>query len=533
MSSGRRAPFDSRPFAREPFVGGFSADGPRVPGPFLLARFVAAIVASAWLVASCAGPAATDAEAVEPTRRPNILFVLADDQRADTLAAFGGQWQLETPHLDGLAERGFAFTRTSCTGGPHGAVCIPSRAMLMTGRAWFELELSTFDERASLPERLREAGYRTFMSGKWHNGRATLRRAFPDARAVLEQGMSNHYEVPAVDLVDGEVRNPRVDPIHSSELFTDAVLDFLRGDAPGTSGEGGDDDAPFFCYLSFTAPHDPRDAPPEDRARWSERTPALPPNFMGQHPFDNSQLTTRDENLAAWPRTPEVVTRQLGEYFALIEHMDAQIGRVLRALEEAGELEHTIVVFAADHGLSMGSHGLLGKQSVYEHAMRAPLIVAGPGVPSGSSDALAYLFDAHATMLRLAGVAPLADSHARDLAPLWRDPEHVHRTRLLTSQHHMRAVTDGRFKLIRYPDVQVTQLFDLASDPHELTDLSTDPAHGATVDRLRELLVAEQAELGDGQPWTSEVTREPAIDLTGREREPDPWQPRWIVEAYF
>lgn len=479
------------------------------------------------LLAACS---ATRADESSP--RPNILFVLADDQRADTLEAFGGLWDLDTPHLDGLAERGFAFTRASCTGGPHGAVCIPSRAMLMTGRAWFTLDLSTFDGRTTLPERLRDVGYRTFMSGKWHNGRGTLVRAFPEARAVLESGMSNHFEVPLVDVMAGEAVRPRIGDGHSSELFASAVVDFVRAH---------DEPAPFFCYLAFTAPHDPRDAPLADRERWASRAPAPPPNFLPQHPFDNSQLTTRDEKLAAWPRTREVVSRQLAEYFALIEHMDAQLGRVLAALEEGGHLQNTIVVFAADHGLAMGSHGLLGKQNVYEHSMRAPLVVAGPGVPRGSSAALAYLFDAHATMLRLAGVAPSEDAHALDLAPLWSDgeiggengSETALRDRLLTSQHHMRAITDGRYKLIRYPDVDVTQLFDLAEDPHEMDDLAGRVEHVPTIERLRALLEDEQAALGDTQPWTADEVRDAAIDLTGRERKPDRWQPAWIVETYF
>jgi arylsulfatase A-like enzyme len=489
------------------------------------AALVTAFVSSFGL-ASCLGVFAgcSAPRVVEPAPRPNILFVLADDQRADTLAAFGGLWELGTPNLDGLSERGFSFTRASCAGGPHGAVCIPSRAMLMTGRAWFTLDLGTFDGRATLPERLRDAGYRTFMSGKWHNGRGTLVRAFPNAHAVLEGGMANHFEVPLVDVEAGEVVRPRVGDGHSSELFADAVVDFVRG---------YDESDPFFCYLAFTAPHDPRDAPLADRERWAARTPELPPNFLPQHPFDNSQLTTRDEMLAAWPRTPEVVARQLAEYFALIEHMDAQLGRVLAALEETGRLENTVVVFAADHGLAMGSHGLLGKQNVYEHSMRAPLIVAGPGVPRGSSAALTYLFDAHATMLRLAGVEPSEDVHALDLAPLWSGERSALRDRILTSQHHMRAITDGRYKLIRYPDVDVTQLFDLARDPHELADLAGRPEHASTLVRLRELLEDEQAALGDTQPWTSEVLRDPVVDLTGRERDPDRWQPDWIVETYF
>ncbi len=108
---------------------------------------------------------------------------------------------------------------------------------------------------------------------------------------------------------------------------------------------------------------------------------------MPQHPFDHGALIIRDENLAAWPRTEEVVRDQLAEYYGLITHLDEQVGRILAALDENGQAENTIVVYAADHGLAVGSHGLLGKQNLYEHSMRCPLIVRGPGIPQGSTDA--------------------------------------------------------------------------------------------------------------------------------------------------
>ncbi|QDU65458.1 sulfatase-like hydrolase/transferase [Engelhardtia mirabilis] len=486
----------------------------------------------AFLLFSPAGAAAQEstpaelaAEAPDPDQAPiNVLLIYADDQRADTIGALGNDG-IRTPHLDSLVERGTAFERTYCLGGPHGAVCIPSRAMLMTGRAWFELDLGEFDGRTTLPEHMAAAGYRTFMTGKWHNGHAALRRAFPQARAVMRAGMSNHFQVPLVDVEGGEFQNVRQGEGHSSEIFADQAVAFLERAAEG--------EAPFFCYVAFTAPHDPRDAPIAWRERMAGRRPPLPANFMPQHPFDNSQLTTRDEMLGPWPRTEELVREQLAEYYALIEHLDSQVGRVLAALEASGRADRTLVVYAADHGLAMGSHGLLGKQSVYEHSMRAPLILAGPGIPHGRTNSLAYLHDIYATVLATAGLEAEGDTHSRDLHPLLGEDAPVGREVVLTSQHHMRAITDGRWKLIRYPDIDRTQLFDLESDPAELHDLGSDPDQSERIAALRKQLLAQQTLLGDHQPWTSPEQHPAEIDLTGHERVIDPWQPQWIREKYF
>ncbi len=476
----------------------------------------------AWLVAGGCAPQPRAPRPGGETPR-NILFIYADDQRADTIGAWGNE-HIVTPHLDALAGRGFSFRRGYCLGGPHGAVCVPSRAMLLTGKAWFELDLGDFGGRTSLPEHLAAQGYRTFMTGKWHNGHGALRRCFPSAQAVMRAGMSDHYQVPLVDIVDGEFENERTGVGHSSEIFADEAVDFLER----LSG-----DAPFFCYVALTAPHDPRDAPAAYRERFADQRPPLPPNFLPQHPFDNSQLLTRDEQLAPWPRTASVIRDQLAEYYALIEHMDAQVGRILAALEASGRGADTLVVYAADHGLALGSHGLLGKQNVYEHSMRAPIIVTGPGVPQGSSPALVYLHDLYPTLLRACGALPEDDCDGRDLAPLWDGEDTGVRDSLMTSQHHMRAVTDGRWKLIRYGDIDRTQLFDLDVDPHELHDLAADPLRAGELQRLAKLLQAWQVELGDPQPWTSAQTRSPEIDLSGHEREPDSWQPAWIREKYF
>src|SRR5690606_646761 len=210
---------------------------------------------------------------------------------------------------------------------------------------------------------------------------------------------------------------------------------------------------------------------------YRESPPPLPENFLPQHPFDNGQLVLRDENLAPWPRPPEMIREQLAEYYGLISHLDAQIGRVLEALAASPHATNTIIVFAADHGLALGSHGLLGKQNVYEHSMRCPLIIAGPGVPAGgSTEAFTYLLDLMPTICALAGVPVPEGVEGRDISPLWTGAaDRVRETVFLPYLNLMRAVRDPRWKLICYPQVNHRQLFDLWEDPHETRNRAEDP----------------------------------------------------------
>ena len=462
--------------------------------------------------------------ASSPADRPNVLFLFADDQRPDAVAAFGNE-HIQTLHLDSIAREGFRFSSNYCMGSIHGAVCQPSRAMLLSGRTLYRVPMNLKDT-PTLPELLGEAGYATFGTGKWHNGGDSFLRSFQAGRSVMLGGMSDHTKVPIVDVTDDHTFTPkREGDRFSSELFVDAAIEFI---------EGHTEEAPFFCYVAFTAPHDPRQPPLAYREYYYENRPPLPPNFMPQHPFHNGWMTGRDEVLAGWPRTEEVISDQLAEYYGLITHMDEQIGRVLQALERTGHADDTIVVFAADHGLAVGSHGLLGKQSVYEHSMGCPLIISGPGVPKGESAALTYLFDLFPTLCSLTGITPPEGVEGRDLAPVWRsEVAGVRDTLFLTYEDKMRSVRDGRFKLIRYPLIDHTQLFDLQADPHELSDLAGEPAHAERVETMLALLAEWQERTDDPHPLTVENPQPMDIDLSGRSRKPDRWQPRWVVEKYW
>lgn len=479
-------------------------------------------LACAWFLVSPAFAAA------EAGARPNILFLFADDQRADTIAAWGNP-HIQTPHLDRLATGGFSFRGNYIFGGNAGAVCMPSRAMLMSGKSWFHIDTRKLTGERLLPEVLGENGYVTFATGKWHNGQPSWRRAFQRGRNVMFGGMSNHLKVPVRDLgPDGKLTPERTAEKFSSELFADSAIEFLR--------EQQGKPQPFFAYVAFTAPHDPRMAPPAQVDPYYKNPPPLPPNFLPQHPFDNGHMIKcRDENLAAWPRTEAVVREQLAEYYAMITHLDGQIGRILAALRQSGQAENTIIIYAADNGLAVGSHGLMGKQSAYEHSMRVPLIFTGPGIPAGrSTRAFTYLLDVFPTVCELTGTPAPAGLEGESLRPLWEGKKQkIRDTVFLPYMEIQRAVRDERWKLIAYPQIEHLQLFDLAADPYGQRNLIEVPEHQGEIRRLLALLKDWQAKCGDTLAVPATSKPYPRIDLTGRPRTPDEFQPEWIIKKYF
>lgn len=436
-------------------------------------------------------------------RAPNIVFILSDDQRADTIAALGNR-HIRTPNLDRLVNNGFTFTHAFTMGSAVPAVCVPSRAMLMTGRSLYRaltpVTSNTIPGRAALwPEEFRKAGYTTAGIGKWHNDRASYARCFSAGGPIFFGGMSDHNKVPVYDYDPGgryPTNKRRIASVHSSELFANAAVSFIRTQSVTR---------PFLLYVAFTAPHDPR-TPPADFARLydPDRIP-LPKNFRPQHPFDNGEMEVRDEKLLPHPRTKEEVRKEIAAYYAMITHMDHQIGRILTALEAGGKRSNTIIVFAGDNGLALGSHGLLGKQNLYDHSLRVPLVFSGASIPRGRhSDALCYLYDVFPTLCDLAGLGVPPVVEGRSLAPLLRSATAPRRAEIFAAYGEVqRMVRDERWKLIYYPQSDRAQLFDIKNDPGETRDLASG-GHRGKISELRARLRALQEYYDD--PWLVPVT---------------------------
>lgn len=408
----------------------------------------------------------------EPTpKRPNLLFILADDQRWDTIRSLGNL-EIQTPTLDGLVERGFHFTNAYCMGSMTPAVCLPSRTMILTGRSLWRIPENPRVKVAPegvplLPTVLREAGYATFHCGKAGNSCSFAHAAFEtnvETRTRTESSATEH---------------------------ADAVIEFLRQHNL---------DHPFFVYLAPPVPHDPRLAPERFRKLYDPDKLTLSANFLPAHPFDNGELQVRDELLAPHPRTPEVMRQHLADYYATISHLDYEIGRILKVLDERGLAENTVVIFSSDQGLAVGGrHGLMGKQNLYEH-FKSPLIFAGRGIPHGSSGALVYLFDLFPTLCEMGGAEIPAVVEGHSLMPIIHSKKVKVRDWLFCAYRDcQRMVRDDRWKLIEYETkgIRNTQLFDLAADPDETHNLAEVPRFAAERNRMVEMLLQARREFGD------------------------------------
>ncbi len=430
--------------------------------------------------------------------RPNVLFMIADDHRWDAIGGMGDP-TVQTPTMDALMARGTTFRQTHIMGSLVGAVCVPSRAAVLTGANLFRSGGNQINpDLAVWPQVMRDAGYHTFFSGKWHNDRQTFTDSFDAGAKIFFGGMSDQYKVPVFDF-DPTGKYPEdaryIGEKFSTELFTDAAVQFI---------ENYDETDPFFLYLSFTSPHDPRTAPGEYATMYSPEDIPVPENFLPEHPFDNGEMRIRDEVLAPFPRTPEIVQQHIADYYGMITHMDAEMGRVLNTLAATGHLDNTIIIYTADHGLAVGQHGLLGKQNLYNHSIHVPSIFAGPGIPEAETvDALTYLYDVFPTVCDLTDVTCPDTTEGRSLVPLMHG--HVERVRptvFAAYRDIQRTIRDGRWKLIRYYVSEETgagtdciQFFDLEQDPWETTNLADLPEHA---DRIRSLAA-------DMQMWQIET----------------------------
>jgi arylsulfatase A-like enzyme len=323
-----------------------------------------------------------------PPARPNIVLLVADDLRHDALGCYGNR-VARTPHLDAMSRGGVTFLSASCA---H-PLCSPSRAEVMTGCTGFRSGAhSTGRIRPDVPRwarTLRDAGYRTWYSGKWHNNGRPSDHGYERTEG-LYTGAGGKWAQPRQDWKGREITGYRGWIFESSDgaplpelgvgltpeisrHVADAAIRVIRNRAA----------APFFLHVNFTAPHDPLMMPPGYERMYDPVKIPLPVNFMEEHPFDHGNLRGRDELLWTWPRTAGAVRDELAHYYAVLTHLDAQIGRVLASLDETGQSANTLLIFTADNGLAIGSHGLRGKQNMYEHSIGVPLLVRGPGIAAG------------------------------------------------------------------------------------------------------------------------------------------------------
>lgn len=461
------------------------------------------------------------------TEKPNILFLFTDDQRGATVHDVESQ-AITTPHIDSLAKAGVSFSNCYLFGANNGAVCKPSRAQLMTGRTFFQLpEVVTAGwapmkpedkdplQYPTFPELLKKKGYRTFATGKQHNGSKWIEVGFDEGKSLFLGGMGSHYKLGGLKdytLAGGWKKAPS-QGVWSSEVFANAAIDFI---------ERQTGDKPFFAYVSFTAPHDPRTAPEAYHARYPAEKMTLPKNFKPEHPFPIASMRIRDEKLAPFPRPEKVIRKQQGDYYAMIEATDHQIGRILEALKKSGHEENTIIIFSSDNGLAVGQHGLMGKQNVYEHSIRLPMVIKGPGLGSGKrSDAFVYLHDLAPTVLDMVGASKPDAMHAQSFWAQVKDPTKQGRDVIYSAydswrwergqvrvegakrryepRGHGRSLRQGEYKLIVYHmnGKDNTMLFNLDKDPMETVNLAETPEMQQRITQMKASLVEQMKLAGD------------------------------------
>ena len=422
-------------------------------------------------------------------KRPNVVFLLADDQRPDTIGALGNPI-IHTPNLDRLVREGTAFTRATCAN----PICTPSRAEILTGATGFRNGVFDFgrkiDPRVGLwPAAMKEAGYRTWFVGKWHNDGRPTERGFDRTNGLFAGGGGKWWGDDAFPqhpkdhngrTVTGyrgwvlQTDDRKLLPERGvglmpeiSKTFADAAIEMIRTKPA----------EPFFLQVSFTAPHDPLHMPPGYENKYDPKRIPLPKNFLPKHPFDHGNLNGRDEQLFEWPRTPEMVRAELAVYYAVISHMDEQIGRILAALDETGQRENTLIIFSSDHGLAVGSHGLRGKQNMYEHTINVPLIFSGPGVPRGKqTSAQCYLRDLSPTVCEIAHIPRPRGVQGKSLVPVLQGKEKAVYDYVFGYFRNSQRMVRGRgYKLIEYPEAGEMQLFHLETDPWEMKNRIDDP----------------------------------------------------------
>jgi len=446
-------------------------------------------------------------------KRPNILFILVDDQSPFDLKLYNPKSTLETPNLDKLAAQGVVFDGAYHMGSSSGAVCTPSRHMIMSGRTVWHLPVSPWAARTSppqleqqtIPAVFNRAGYATMRTCKMGNSYEAANKLFTVRRDASKRGGTDES---------------------GSAWHAEQVLNYLRDRG------ANQDTKPFLIYYGFSHPHDTRDGKPELLAKYGATNhtdetnppslhslqPPLPANYLPKHPFDNTDMNVRDEVSVSgvWKNRDEASIRnEIGRQYACSDNIDLQIGRVLNRLEEMGELDNTYIIYTADHGIAIGHHGLMGKQNLYQHCWRVPFIVKGPGIPAGRRvEGNIYLLDLLATLCDLASIQPPQTNEGTSFKPVLTGEKTAMRQVLYGAyaggaKPGMRCVKQGDWKLIQYESAdgkaKHTQLFNLAENPNELLpehgspNLADDPNHAEKLAEMKKLLLSEMRRLDD--PW--------------------------------
>ena len=472
-------------------------------------------------------------------RRPNLLFILVDDQSPFDFKFYNPKSPLQSPNIDRLAAEGMVLDGAYHMGSFSGAVCTPSRHMIMTGRTVWHLPIGPGAKdhcppgiaQNTIPAVFNRVGYATMRTCKKGNSYEGANQLFTVRHDAEKRGGTDET---------------------GSAWHAEQVLNYLH------DRESSKDAKPFLIYFGFSHPHDTRDGKPELLAHYgavnhedpttlppaNPLQPALPANWLPAKPFPDGHPGLRDETTVSgvWEKRDErTIRNELGREFACAENIDLQIGRVLEKLKAMGELENTYIFYTADHGIAIGRHAFQGKQNLYEHTWRVPFVVKGPGIKAGSrAEGNIYLLDVLATLCDFAGIPAPETNEGLSFRPVLEGKRQAVRDVIYGvynggTKPGMRAVKQGDWKLIQYDvmngAVRETQLFNLKDNPEEFlaehhdpkvlaltgakptkeqVNLASDPRHAAKLAEMQTLLLTEMRRLND--PWR--LWNQPADGLT-------------------
>ncbi len=474
----------------------------------------------------------------ETPKKPNVVFIFADDMTYTAINALGNS-EIQTPNLDKLVSGGTTFTNAYNMGAWNGAICTASRSMLLSGRTvWdvnnFRKNWSNNKELDKTWGKLMEnAGYDTYMTGKWHID-AKADSVFQNVKHIRPGMPGDEWEheiqVAKFKSIEGTDTDPATlmpvgynRPLSEQDTTwspTDTKFggfweggkhwsEVLKDDAFSFIEKAEKSDNPFFMYLAFNAPHDPRQAPQEYIDKYPLETISLPESWLPEYPFKDDMgcgPDLRDEALAPFPRTEYATKVHIQEYYAIITHLDAQIGKVIDRLEATGKMDNTYIIFTADHGLAIGKHGLIGKQSQFDHSIRAPFMITGPDIPKNKKiNEDIYIQDAMATSLELANIEKPNYVFFNSFLDLVSGEQTKSNYDAIYNGYVdlQRMIRKDGFKLIIYPKIKKVLLFDLTNDPEEINNLADNAAYKEKVEILFNDLVKLQKDMNDPLDLTS------------------------------
>lgn len=400
----------------------------------------------------------------------NILFIESDDQSNQALGAYGNQSMI-TPNIDQLAKEGVSFTAAYNMGCWSPAVCIPSRTMLMYGQyLWESQKINKNNAPKSLPEKLHDNGYYTFITGKWHAMGKKVNTIFDETGSIQP----------------GQLKTYNSEGGHITDITGQEAVNFINS---------YNKSQPFFAYVAFNAPHVPRQTEQKYYDIYPAKNMVLPPSVVDNTPLNPNVKYQYTNN----PLSSKTMQNRVQQNNAMVTHMDTRIGDIIKSLKEKGLYDKTIIVFTSDHGINFGENGVAGKVCLYEPSVTAPLIIKAPSISKNTKvSSRVYLQDIVPTLFDLLDLKTSEPTDFKSLEPLLSKKGKARPSIYLAMFDDQRGIISSEDeKLIVYPKTGGLELYNLKTDPWETKNLISNKQSKATIAKLLQQMKTWQERTGD------------------------------------